>query len=64
MTTDDPYAASALFRCDEGHGTFRRDQCRSRRGQLECPRCLIGAVVGTLRYVEPTPSPQPKSVED
>lgn len=62
MSDRDPYAPDALFRCDEGHGTFRRDQCRSRRGQLECPRCLIRAVVGTLRYVEPTPSPQPREV--
>ena len=50
----DPYSPSALFRCDQGHGTFRRDQCAVRRGRLECPRCLYGArVVGTLRFAHP-----------
>lgn len=47
----DPYAPDALFRCDEGHGTFRREQCRIRRGSIACPVCLSrNQVVGTLRY--------------
>jgi len=50
----DPYAPDAQFRCDEGHGVFRRDQCSIRRGRLECPRCLhMHRDVGTLRFVDP-----------
>ena len=51
-TTYDPYEPSAMFQCSECGGKFRRDRCKTRKGMLECPRCLPTGICGTLRYVE------------
>lgn len=37
QATKDPYAPDTLFRCDQGHGVWRRDQLPTRRGSLVCP---------------------------
>jgi len=33
------YDPNALFKCDQGCGTFRRDKCGVFRGRLHCPAC-------------------------
>lgn len=44
------YEKDAIFQCHECGRSFRRDQCRTRKGSLECPRCLPSGICGTLRY--------------
>lgn len=36
-TPVDPYAPATRFRCEQGHGTWRRDQLPTRRGSIVCP---------------------------
>ena len=41
------YERDALFRCDQGCGTVRRERAHTFRGRLVCPACRL---VGTLRF--------------
>lgn len=50
MTYDLCYEQDAIFQCTECGRSFRRDRCRTRKGSIECPRCLPSGICGTLRY--------------
>lgn len=45
---DDPFDGGAIFKCYQGCGTFTRDDCATRYGQLTCPRCKGR---GTLQFI-------------
>lgn len=47
MTDYPEYERDAMFRCNRGCGSIRRDRCYVFRGKICCPYCRI---VGTLRY--------------
>jgi hypothetical protein len=47
------YERGALFKCDHGCGTFRRDRCLTFRGRLCCPACRYQ---GTLAFQNATES--------
>ena len=41
--------ADAIFKCNQGCGTFERRNCYVYRGSLTCPVCRF---IGTLRHLE------------
>jgi hypothetical protein len=49
QTTPAPYARTALFKCEQGHGTWRRDQLPVRRGSIVCPVGLRGGEICGLK---------------
>lgn len=49
-TATTPYDRSAMFRCEQGHGRWRRDQLPTRRGSLACPVGLPRGLVCGLKW--------------
>ena len=48
---DPPGQPNSKFRCRNCRATFKRIDCSTRLGMLECPRCLPLAYTGTLEPI-------------